>query len=330
MSVKKLAILGAAHGHVSYVTDGLAGRSDVELVALVDHDEARRSSFSEKLGVPGYVNLDSLLAQHRIDGAAVVAEPGLRAGLIEKCLERDIFVIADKPLALTVEEVDRIARADNGRNNVALMLEKRFYPVTRKARELFLNGEIGDLVAVTATGPHKLLPSARPAWFFDPALYGTIVNDLAVHDIDLVLWLTAASSGRISGWKSPRHPEGHQAFSLAGRALLTLDTGLQAAIDMDWRQPEAAIRHGDYAMRLVGTRGRMDILFGEGRLLVETDQRRLWEPDLPAPVGPAQDALDALTGVAPLQVSTGEALLASRIAALAALSAENGGQDYLW
>lgn len=330
MSVKKLAILGAAHGHVSYVTDGLAGRSDVALVALVDHDEARRRSFAEKLGVPGYADLDALLARHEIDGAAVVAEPGLRAGLIEACLERDIFVIADKPLALTVEEVERIGKADGGHNRVALMLEKRFYPVTRKARELFLNGEIGDLVAVTATGPHKLLPSARPAWFFDTALYGTIVNDLAVHDIDLVLWLTGASSGRISGWKSPRHPEGHQSFSLAGRALLTLDTGLQAAIDMDWRQPEAAIRHGDYAMRLVGTRGRMDILFGEGRLLVETDERCLWEPELPSPIGPAQDALDALTGVALLQVSTKEALLASRIAALAALSAENGGQDYLW
>jgi len=330
MSVKKLAILGAAHGHVSYVTDGLTGRKDVELVALADHDEQRRRSFSEKLGVPAYADLDTLLAAHEIDGAAVVAEPGLRAGLIEACLERNIFVIADKPLALTVEEVERIGRADNGRNRVALMLEKRFYPVTRKAREVFLGGEIGDLVAVTATGPHKLLPSARPAWFFDPSLYGTIVNDLAVHDIDLVLWLTEASSGRISGWKSPRHPEGHPAFSLAGRAVLTLDSGVQAAIDMDWRQPEAAIRHGDYAMRLVGTRGRMDILFGEGHLLVETDGRRLWEPELPSPIGPAQDALDAFTGVALLQVSTKEALLASRIAALAALSAEDGGQDYLW
>ncbi|QCM14205.1 hypothetical protein [Agrobacterium pusense] len=74
----------------------------------------------------------------------------------------------------------------------------------------------------------------------------------------------------------------------------------------------------------------MDILFGEGRLLVETDERCLWEPELPSPIGPAQDALDAFTGVALLQVSTKEALLASRIAALAALSAEDGGQDYLW
>ena len=45
----------------------------------------------------------------------------------------DIFVIADKPLDLTVEEVERIGKADGGHNRVALMLEKRFYPVTRKA-----------------------------------------------------------------------------------------------------------------------------------------------------------------------------------------------------
>ncbi|MFS8046013.1 Gfo/Idh/MocA family protein [Rhizobium sp. BR 314] len=330
MSVKKLAILGAAHGHISYVTDALATRSDVELVALADHDVARRASYGAKLGVPGYADMTSLLARHDIDAAAVIAEPGLRAGLIEACLERGLFVIADKPLALTVEEVERIAKADGGRNRVALMLEKRFYPVTRKARELFLGGEIGDLVAITSTGPHKLLPSARPAWFFDPSLYGSIVNDLAVHDIDLVLWLTGARSGRVSGWKSPACPEKHAGFALAGRALLTLETGLQAVIDMDWRQPEAAARHGDYAMRLIGTRGRMDILFGEGRLLVETDSRSLWEPDLPAPIGPADDALDALTGKAPLQVSTAEALLASCIAALAAASAEEGGHDYRW
>lgn len=330
MPIKKLAILGAAHGHISYVTDALATRSDVELVALADHDEARRASYAGKLGVPGYADMTSLLERHDVDAAAVIAEPGLRAGLIEACLERGLFVIADKPLALTAEEVDRVAKADGGRNHVALMLEKRFYPVTRKARELFLGGEIGDLVAITSTGPHKLLPSARPAWFFDHTLYGSIVNDLAVHDIDLVLWLTGAHSGRVSGWKSPGHPKQHAGFALAGRALLTLETGLQAVIDMDWRQPEAAARHGDYAMRLVGTRGRMDILFGEGRLLVETDSRSLWQPDLPAAIGPADDALDALTGKAPLQVSTAEALLASRIAALAAASAEEGGHDYRW
>lgn len=327
---KKIAILGAAHGHVSYVTDALAQRDDVVLVALMDHDPGRRAAYGDRLGVPAYADLDSLLADHAIDGAAVVAEPGLRSGLICACLERGIFVIADKPLAISEAEVDAIAAADAGRGLVALMLEKRFYPVTRKARELLLAGEIGTPVAITATGPHKLRPAGRPAWYFDPALYGDILSDLAVHDIDLVLWLTGAKAGTISGWTSPAHPEGHAGFAFAARAVLTLDNGLQAALDMDWRQPEAAALHGDYAMRIVGTKGRLDILFGAGELWVETDTLPRHAAVLPEPIGPAEDAFNALTGRAGLQVSTAEALLASRLSSVAYRSAQAEGAVIGW
>lgn len=57
--------------------------------------------------------------------------------------------------------------------------------------------------------------------------------------------------------------------ALARRNFLTL------SIEGDWIQPEASPRHGDYAMRISGTRGRADVLFAENRLLVETATRPL-------------------------------------------------------
>lgn len=325
-----LALVGGAHGHVDYILDELARRDDVQLVAVVDHDPQRLDGLRQRTGAPGYIDLESMLAAHRPDGAAVISEPGLRASAITALLERDIFVIADKPMALSLTEIDQLAVADAGRSRIALMLEKRFYPTTLAARDLVAEGALGDIVSIWATGPHKLRPAGRPAWYFDAKLYGDILTDLTVHDVDLAMQFAGASSGTVSGWISSRMADGTTSFAAAGRAVMTFDSGVQAAIDVDWLQPDASPRHGDYAMRLQGTRGRADLLFAENRLLVETDTRALYEARLPLGAPPARNALDVLAGKAKSVVSTADALLATRIASLAAVSAADGGKAIKW
>jgi predicted dehydrogenase len=325
-----LALVGGAHSHVDYILDELARRDDVQLVAVVDHDPRRLDGLMRRTGAPGYADLEPMLDAHRPDGAAVISEPGLRATAIATLLARDIFVIADKPMALSLAEIDQLAAADGGRSRIALMLEKRFYPTTLAARDLVAEGTLGDIVSIWATGPHKLRPAGRPDWYFDPKLYGDILTDLTVHDVDLAMQFAGASSGTVSGWISSRAAEGTKAFASAGRAVMSFDNGIQAAIDVDWLQPEASPRHGDYAMRLQGTRGRADLMFAENRLLVETDTRPRYEATLPAGAPPARNAFDVLAGKAKPAVSTAEALLASRIASLSAVSAADGGKAIKW
>lgn len=325
-----LALVGGAHSHVDYILDELAQRDDVQLVAVVDHDPLRLVSLRQRTGAPGYAELESMLAAHRPDGAAVISEPGLRAAAIATLAAQDIFVIADKPMALSLAEIDTIAAADAGRSRIALMLEKRFYSTTLAALDLVADGTLGDIVSIWATGPHKLRPAGRPAWYFDPKLYGDILTDLTVHDVDLAMLFAGVSSGTVSGWISSRAADGTEAFAAAGRAVITFDNGAQAAIDVDWLQPEASPRHGDYAMRLQGTRGRADLLFAENRLLVETDTRPRYEATLPLGASPACNAFDVLTGKATSAVSTADALLASRVASLAAVSATDGGKSIRW
>ncbi len=252
------------------------------------------------------------------------------ARIVVELLRRGIFAIADKPMAVTLAQLALIEETLAGRNLLTLLLEKRFYPVTLALRSVIDSGQLGDIVSITATGPHKLVPSRRPAWMFEPSTYGGILADLTVHDIDLALWLTGYTSGTISGWISSTPAAGTTNFPALGRAILACDGGPEFAIEVDWIQPEASPRHGDYAMRISGTKGRADVLFAENRLLVETATRPRREIDLPVGASPASFVFDHLARGETLQIAANEALRATRIAILAQESAANGGKPMRW
>ena len=325
-----IALIGAAHPHVEYVLAEVASRNDVRIVAVADHDPERQASLEMRTGAPGYADPLALLDVHTIQAAAVVTEFGLRAPIVAELLRRNIFTIVDKPMAVTPCQLAEIEQALAGRELLTLLLEKRFYSVTRALRAILDAGELGEVVSISATGPHKLIPAIRPAWMFDPSLYGGILADLAVHDIDLALLLTGATSGTISGWISPTPAVGTAAFPAFGRAVLTCDGGPQCSIEVDWVQPGASSRHGDYTMRVSGTRGRADVFFAEDRLLVETATRPARQVALPAGAPPARFAFDHLVGGKELLISTQDALTATRIAIQAQQSALNNGAPAAW
>jgi predicted dehydrogenase len=325
-----IAIVGSAHQHVEYVLSEVANRTDLRIVAVADHDPARRAELERRTAAPGYADVIDLLDAHEVRAVAVFTEFGRRAPIVAELLRRDIFAIVDKPMAVTLPQLALIEDALAGRDLLALLLEKRFYPVTLALRAILDAGELGDIVSISATGPHKLIPSRRPAWMFEPASYGGILADLTVHDIDLALWLTGCASGTVSGWISPTAAAGTKDFPALGRAILTCDGGPQVAIDVDWIQPEASERHGDYAMRISGTRGRVDVLFAENRLLVETNSRARRDVDLPAGASPAGFVFDHLLHGEALRIPATAALRATRIAILAQQSAAQGGTPLRW
>ena len=324
-----IAIIGAAHPHVEYVLSEIANRTDIRVVAVADRDAARRAELERRTMAPGYADTNTLLDAHQVQAAAVFTEFGLRAPIVAELLRRGIFAIADKPMAVTLAQLALIEETLAGRDLLTLLLEKRFYPVTLALRSIIQSGELGDVVSLSSTGPHKLVPSRRPAWMFEPSTYGGILADLTVHDIDLALWLTGYTGGTVSGWISSIPAAGTTDFPALGRAVLACDGGPQFTIEVDWIQPEASPRHGDYAMRISGTKGRANVLFAENRLLVET-ARPLREVDLPAGASPASFVFDHLARGETLQIPANEALRATRIAILAQESAANGGKPMRW
>ena len=70
------------------------------------------------------------------------------------------------------------------------------------------------------------MPGKRPAWYFEPGKHGGTVNDIAIHAIDAIPWLTGRTIVEVAAaraWNArlPQHPQ----FQDAAQIMLKLDNG---------------------------------------------------------------------------------------------------------
>jgi predicted dehydrogenase len=324
MASTKLAVIGAAHAHVRYALDELPHRDDLSLVGIADPDPRTAGKYAAEHDTVAYTDHKLLLDEQQPDIVMIAGIYADRAAAIVDALHAGAHVLADKPLCTTLADLEAIetAQAETGRI-VSLLLEKRLYPETLAARALLDDGVLGELVQVASSGPHKLNRPTRPDWFLTRQTYGGILGDLAVHDIDLVLLLSGATEGTVTGLADTTD------FALYGSLLLKAGR-VAATIEVNWLTPAAAPYHGDYRMRLTGTEGTAELYWAQGRLVASTTDRAPWEAELPAHRRPGADALTALMADHEPECSTKASFAATRIALLAQRSADEGGTVLPW
>lgn len=332
----RAALDGLSHGHVTYFLDELyARRGEVELVGIRLYEERERALIPDWFDGLIVDSAEALLEQTNPDVLLLSGYYVDRATVAATALARGVHVLADKPLATAMDDLDHLADvAANADAVLSVAFEKRWYPATMQGKALIEAGALGELRLVAATGPHKLIPDRRAPWFFDER-YGSILADLPTHDLDLVLHLTDGRWGTVSGWASPRHPGSFTGFSDACSVTLTVEDRVSAGLDAHWIWPNASDVHGRYQMRLTGTVGTIFIDWAANTVQVETDAPGI---DLAAAEArgraeakrPAEDFFTALlTGGTP-EVDTAASLDATRLAVLADQSSRTGGVPLQW
>jgi len=197
------------------------------------------------------------------------------------------------------------------------MLEKRFYPPTLALRELIAVDELGELALAWCSGPHRLRRATRPDWMFKHASYGGILNDLAIHDVDLLLWFTGAKAGDVQGLTGNLDNRDMPEFEDYGQVMLRTDRGLIATVEVHWLSPEAAPYHGDYRMVLTGTKGTAELRWTHNELLVTTHRVPPRHITLPPARYPASDFFTALQAGTEQIIRAEEIFSATRVALLA-------------
>jgi predicted dehydrogenase len=315
----RLGIAGLQHPHIQTIIDEARKRDDVELVALSDPDPTAHRGFD----VPAYDSHQDMFAAEKIDAVGVGAVNSDRGGIIADALSAGIHVIADKPMCTTLADLDRIEAAGKSSGSIlSLALEKRFYPPTLAAQGILDSGELGQLTLIAASAPHKLTRSGRPAWMFDRSRYGGIINDLAIHDLDLFLHFSGATQGEVRGYVGNSGNTDRPEFQDHGVVVVRPDDGPLATFEVHWMSPEAADYHGDYQMRLVGTEGTAELRWKDNELTVGTHVRPPRQEPLPSRQRPAQEFFDALLAGRRPQITAEASIAATRLALLAQQSAE--------
>jgi predicted dehydrogenase len=152
----------------------------VKLVAIVEADGITRREAAERLNVPAYPTVAELLASpHRPDAASICVPTIHHAAVAEELLANGVDVLIEKPFASTLEEADRVLALANANHRILQIGHlERFNP------------------AVTATIPRLNRPmffeAHRLSIFTPRSLDVDVVLDLMIHDLDIVLALTAS------------------------------------------------------------------------------------------------------------------------------------------
>lgn len=144
------------------------------LVGVVDSDPLRSRAIANELGCEAFDHPTELIG--RVDAVSVVVPTIAHADVAIPLLEAGIPCLVEKPLAINLEQADRIlAAADRGRAALAVGHVERFQPGVRLVQELGLRPRFVEC--------HRL-----SAFSFRSMDVG-VVHDLMIHDLDLVLHL---------------------------------------------------------------------------------------------------------------------------------------------
>ncbi len=276
----RVAVLGL-DGHTGEILNPLPRLPDVEVVAVSDPKPAALAAARRRPALASARQYDDhrkMLEAEQVDVVGVCNPNGDRAAAILDCVRRGLHVVAEKPLALTRADLDRIKDEVKRQGvHLSMLLPMRYSPPYLAIKQIVEAGEIGEPIQLSSQKSYKA--GDRPAWMRRRASFGGTIPWIGIHMIDLMRW----TSGR----------EFTEAFSMTAHVLFPqlgdmenvtasvfrLDNQGLAILRMDYLRPETAATHGDDRLRLAGAAGVVEYQASTGVTLITASaaERRITE-----------------------------------------------------
>lgn len=268
--------VAGSRGHLDYLFDALPALPTVRIVGIhaadpnefaALRDRCRDSALSHARG------WETLLDAERPDIAVVCGPFEEHAAMCVAAFERGISVFCEKPVALTLSELSvlRAAWESSQRNAVtagrrpphfAAMMGLRYDAAFYSARHLIASGAIGEVRLINAQKSYKL--GRRPDYYRDRRTYGGTIPWVGSHAIDWIRWFSLGA-GFVS--VDARHSRvangGNGDLETSALCRFELSGDLLASASIDFLRPDGAAAHGDDRIRVVGTRGVVEVRGGE-------------------------------------------------------------------
>tara|TARA_B110000014_G_C20069084_1_gene557392 strand:- start:157 stop:1299 length:1143 start_codon:yes stop_codon:yes gene_type:complete len=199
------AFIGGVHriasridNHYELVAGSLASNPEIAHVSAKElriNDDRSYSTFQDMAEKES-------LREDGIDVVAIVTPNFLHYPIAEAFLSKNIHVICDKPLTHNLDDAEKFLESvKKSKALFALTHNYTGYPMVRQAREMFRNGEIGNLRVIQVeyaqdwlTLPIENEGQKQASWRTDPskAGIGGSIGDIGSHAFNLVDFITGA------------------------------------------------------------------------------------------------------------------------------------------
>lgn len=265
-----IAFCGLRHAHIYTLYELASGRADVNIIGVWEENDPDRCAAQSRITCPFYDSYYQLLADERVDIVAVGDYYGIRGQRVIDALKANKHVLCDKPICTRLEELDEIERLCSEKHLfVGCMLDLRYDPALRLAQKLITDGRLGEIHAINFTGQHPLQYGVRPMWYFESGKHGGTFNDLAVHGLDAIRYITGMEYRRTIKARQ-YNAFAHQQPDFADCAQLLGEyqngAGLVADVSYSAPMPSAFSLPTYWRFSFWGEKGMLECRLGEGQV----------------------------------------------------------------
>jgi len=262
---KELGIAVVGAGRIGTLRARLAAKHpSVNFLAISDRDPARARSLAEQAGADFHSgdNIE-IISRPEVNAVIVSTPEGEHAAAVCKALELGKPVLVEKPIALTLEDADRIlATLRQTGGSLRVGYSRRFKECYLRAKEQMVQGRLGRVVGGTA----RVYNSRAQAFAIlkrDP--HATPVMDVLTYYVDLMCWflegnppVEVVARGQTGIFKEA----GYSAHDVTW-AIVTLADGAVINLGVSYALPTR--------YPTLGQSDRVELLGSEGTMIIDDD-----------------------------------------------------------
>ena len=316
----KVAFIGK-NGHQGYLIKDLDQVRDCRVVGIArsEPDEDMAAFLADHADQPRrYDDYREMLDKERPDVVGIACAWRDHARISIECLQRDINVMCEKPVAFTLAELAELRKAwEASKGDFVGMHGMRYSPNFRAGHDAVKAGLIGRPILVTGQKSYGF-NLQRPHFYQQRETYGSTLCWVASHAMDWTYWIAGgmetlyAAHSTLGNWDyGTCESSGVIAFTLAegGTGCINFDF-LKAAKDPD-RQDRC---------RIAGEKGVIEIKKERAFIVTHDDEPR--ELELTEELSFCADWIASLRGEGTCAITAEDTFEVTRLTLLARESAD--------
>lgn len=191
----KYALIGCGRISTNHIKAAINNQLDIVAVCDVaaEHMETllAKHGLEKNANIKRYTDYKQMIQENQLELVSIATESGLHAEIALYCIEKGIHVIIEKPMAMSLQDADRIIRLSEQKHiKVCACHQNRFNIAVQEMRKALEDGRFGKLshgsihVRWNRNQDYYTQAPWRGTWAQDG---GALMNQ-CIHGIDLLRW----------------------------------------------------------------------------------------------------------------------------------------------
>ncbi len=199
---------------------------EVDLVGVADDNPTVAELIAKRYNTKPYADYRQLLDEQRPDAVTVSVPTIYHLDVALEVIRRGIHLLIEKPIARSIEEGQKIiSAAEQAGTHLMIGHIERFNPAVIALKQHLSNGELGRVFQIDT---HRQGPF--PSRINDVG----VVIDLAVHDLDIIRYITQAEVIRLFAETEKRIHSAHEDLFTG---IVRLSDSTIGTLSINWLTP---------------------------------------------------------------------------------------------